>query len=509
MKKSVKNFSLVMGMAVAMQLSIACLPVIANAAEWREGVSYKVGEVVTYNGTNYECLAGHTAWVGANWNPRDTTTLWKVTEKNESTPTGQTTTPSTSQKESKVKGEYTSKIGETYNVGDMVRYNGKEYICKTTHTYHGDPSWLPGGAGNLWMLASEGNNTPITQPTEPTTTPIWQPTQPTTPTTTPIWQPTQPTTPTLPVELVAAKGKWGEKVFAPYVDVTLYPLTSIGTYMDLTGNKYYTLAFITSKNGGTPAWGGAIDYNQNTTDPWEPITYIRDGIKRVREAGGDVIVSFGGATGTELAMDIKDVTKLQQTYQKVIDEYKLTWVDFDIEGAAVSDRPSIQRRNQAIAALQKANPNLTIGYCLPVLPEGLTADGIYVLQDAKEKGVKIDVVNIMTMDYGPAYTKDMGDYAIEAAKNTEAKIREIGLNAKIGNTPMIGVNDVANNVFQLEDAKQLLEWGKTNDSVRLLSMWSITRDHAKGTGLYNYTMIPQNEYDFTNIFKEFNNLNNK
>ena len=114
------------------------------------------------------------------------------------------------------------------------------------------------------------------------------------------------------------------------------------------------------------------------------------------------------------------------------------------------------------------------------------------------------MVNIMTMDYGPAYNGDMGKYAIEAAKNAEKQIRALGIGAKMGNTPMIGQNDVSTEKFDLDDAREVLEWAKTNDNVRLLSMWSITRDKSQGTGLYNCTMIPQEDYEFTNIFKSFN-----
>jgi GH18 family chitinase len=40
-------------------------------------VTYHVGDRVTYLGATYEAIVTHTAAVGANWNPRDTPTLWK------------------------------------------------------------------------------------------------------------------------------------------------------------------------------------------------------------------------------------------------------------------------------------------------------------------------------------------------------------------------------------------------------------------------------------------------
>ncbi|MCW3478507.1 lytic polysaccharide monooxygenase [Neisseriaceae bacterium JH1-16] len=50
----------------------------SGATEWREGVAYTVGQIVSYQGKRYKCLQAHTAWTGANWNPASSTTLWKV-----------------------------------------------------------------------------------------------------------------------------------------------------------------------------------------------------------------------------------------------------------------------------------------------------------------------------------------------------------------------------------------------------------------------------------------------
>ncbi len=44
------------------------------SAEWAVGVSYKVGDVVTYQGSRYECRQAHTAQVG--WQPPNVLALW-------------------------------------------------------------------------------------------------------------------------------------------------------------------------------------------------------------------------------------------------------------------------------------------------------------------------------------------------------------------------------------------------------------------------------------------------
>lgn len=43
-------------------------------AEWAVGVAYKVGDVVTYQGSRYECRQAHTAQVG--WQPPNVLALW-------------------------------------------------------------------------------------------------------------------------------------------------------------------------------------------------------------------------------------------------------------------------------------------------------------------------------------------------------------------------------------------------------------------------------------------------
>ncbi|WP_066856959.1 Ig-like domain-containing protein [Halodesulfovibrio spirochaetisodalis] len=293
------------------------------------------------------------------------------------------------------------------------------------------------------------------------------------------------------------------KVFAPYVDVCTWPTFSISEYQKNTSQKYTTLAFIVSDSSGNPSWGGYY--------PVADKFYLEE-IEAVRKAGGDVIVSFGGASGTELALKHGNVAELQAAYQSVIDTYNLTWVDFDIEGAAVADRPSIDRRNKAIAGLQAANPELKVAFCLPVLPQGLTGQGLFVIQNAKQNGVRVDLVNVMAMDYGdypaPNPEGQMGKYAIDAATNTHRQMIDIGVNTQIGITPMIGQNDIMSERFYLKDAQQLFEWAIAPAQlpwVGMLSMWSTGRDNGGCAGSLSATCsgITQDEFAFTKIFQKY------
>ncbi|MHC5258538.1 chitinase [Streptomyces sp. UC4497] len=262
--------------------------------------------------------------------------------------------------------------------------------------------------------------------------------------------------------------------FAPYVDTSLQPKFDLVDSSKVTGVKEYNLAFITSGGDCAPKWGGVTDLGSD-----EVAAQIGD----LRSAGGDVRVSFGGASGTELAQACSSAGDLAAAYQKVIDQFDLTKVDFDIEGGALPDTAANTERAEAIATLQKNNPDLNVSVTLPVMPEGLTQDGVNFLKNAKENGASPDLVNIMAMDYGASYSGDMGDYAEQAATATQAQVKSaLGLSdadawKALAITPMIGVNDVSSEVFKVEDATQLVSFAKEK-GLGGLSMWSATRDKA-------------------------------
>ncbi|GAA0906755.1 glycoside hydrolase family 18 protein [Streptomyces thermoalcalitolerans] len=293
--------------------------------------------------------------------------------------------------------------------------------------------------------------------------------------------------------------------FAPYVDTSLFPAFDLLAAADATGVKNYNLAFVTDGGGCTPKWGGVGDLASNG---------VASQIGALRAKGGDVRVSFGGAAGSELATACSSVDALAAAYGKVVDQFKLTKVDFDVEGGALPDKAANTRRAQAIAKLQQSHPDLDVSFTLPVMPEGLTQDGVNLLADAKANGVKISTVNIMAMDYGPAFSDDMGDYAEQAATATQAQIKGIlGLSESeawktVAVTPMIGVNDVVTEVFKVEDATQLVNFAKSK-GIGWLSMWSATRDKQcpggpKQAADATCSSINQGDFAFSKAFAAFN-----
>ena len=200
------------------------------------------------------------------------------------------------------------------------------------------------------------------------------------------------------------------------------------------------------------------------------------------------VVSFGGAAGVELAVACRSAAAVRNAYAAAIAAYRPARLDFDIEGATIANRAATGRRDAAIAALQRANHRLRVSFTLPVLPTGLDRDGLAVLRDAIRHHVTLTYINLMTMDYGDDAAPDpagrMGAYAIDAAEATVRQLARLYPHTSatwrrghIGLTPMIGLNDVTTETFDLGDAAQLATYARTS-GIGLISMWALGRDRA-------------------------------
>ncbi|MEV8096846.1 cellulose binding domain-containing protein [Kitasatospora sp. NPDC085879] len=360
------------------------------------------------------------------------------------------------------------------------------------------------------------NDVSCSSGTGPAPTPSGRPTGTATPKPTPTptatrttASPTPTATKTTASPTPTSTGTPGGGRFAPYVDTSLYPAFDLVGTAKASGVKHYTLAFIVSGGGCTPKWGGVSDLSNDA---------VAAQIGALRAAGGDVRVSFGGANGSELATACSSAADLAAAYQKAVDAYGLTKVDFDVEGGALANTAANTRRAQAVAQLQRTAAGkgkaLDVSFTLPALPSGLTQDGINLVANAKDNGVQVGAVNIMAMDYGDGAAPNpqgrMGKYAIDAATATQAQIKSVlGLSdsaawAKTAVTPMIGVNDVASEVFTVADATQLADFAKTKH-LAWLAMWSGTRDKACPGGAKAFadatcSSIDQQPLAFTRAF---------
>jgi chitinase len=293
-----------------------------------------------------------------------------------------------------------------------------------------------------------------------------------------------------------ARADWPARVFAPYVYLGADDGFELTRCDDACGQKFYTLAFIIKDKDGKPAWDGRFGLDHR---------FYAQQIAALRLRGGDVIVSFGGAGGTEMALADQNSDALADDYQRVIDTYHVTWLDFDIEGDALNNAQANQRRNAALAKLQARNPDLSFSYTLPVDPNGIPEEAQKLLADAKAKGVKVRSANVMTMDFGPRFSrgKKMADVCIASALKAHEQCQAIDPSIRIGLTPMIGQNDQKSEVFTVGDAVALRDWAAGQPWICSLSFWCSNRDNSAGHHDNSSSGIAQGAWDFTNIFKIF------
>lgn len=399
---------------------------------------------------------------------------------------------------------------KVYWGGDEVQYNGDVYKAKW---------WTKGDrpdkkVANTWDTPWElkSGNTDPTNPVDPTD---------------PV-DPTEPDNPPSDSKVIypdyssvdVGKGiVWPKSVFAPFVDATGWPPFPLAEKTKELKVPYYNLGFIVSQSADVckPTWG---TYYSAEKGP------LNDEIKKVRQMGGDVIVSFGGAANVPLHAAAPDAESLKEQYKRFVKAYGLTRIDFDIEGAWVNDTVSLKRNSKALKMLQdelKAeNYNLEVWFTLPVLPTGLTQDGINVINLALDAGVEIAGINVMTMDYGDATAPNpqnrMAEYGIDAIKGLHSQLKSVYNNhnisksdsqlwSMVGTTPMIGMNDVTTEIFNQQDARETLKFAQDN-KIGMISMWSINRDKSP-SGKLNYVSITessivQKDYEFSTIFNGFN-----
>ncbi len=272
----------------------------------------------------------------------------------------------------------------------------------------------------------------------------------------------------------AEKAAGTSTVYAPYVDAT-----EASDLDDAGSAAAYQLAFVIADGDACePAWNGTTPLGDRA---------VKSRVAALTESGASVRVSFGGASGTELAGACDDADDLADAYGAALDAAGATAADFDVEGDALKDSDAVDLRSEAIARLQRDRPRLTVSFTLPVMPSGLDDDALALLHSANDASVEVSTVNIMTMNYASSYDGDMGDYAERAARATHRQVRDVFETSPatawraLALTSMLGVNDVENETFTLEDAAQVRKFAEEK-GIAWVSMWATFRDRECGDG---------------------------
>ncbi|KAF0813468.1 Chitosanase [Andreprevotia sp. IGB-42] len=250
------------------------------ADSWQEGTTYTAGTVVSYNGQDYRALVTHTAYVGANWNPAGTPTLWaaqgtstatpiptptsKPTSLPTTTPTG---APVTSAPTATPKPATPTPVSSTcYAAWSATSvYTGGQRVTQQNVNY--EAKWWTQGdnpalstADGVWKnLGNCGSsNTPVPTVTpKPTTAPITPTPKPTTAPITPTPKPTTaPVTPT------------PKPTTAPVTPTPTTAPTAVpgGANLDDPAKKEIAMQLVSSAENSSLNWRGQFAYIEDIGD---------------------------------------------------------------------------------------------------------------------------------------------------------------------------------------------------------------------------------------------------
>jgi hypothetical protein len=269
------------------------------------------------------------------------------------------------------------------------------------------------------------------------------------------------------------------------------------TVMSATGVRWFTLAFVLSNGGCAPAWDG-----------YRPLTGGVDQttVNRIRSAGGDVVPSFGGASGTKLEKVCGSASALAGAYQQVINAYGLKAIDIDIETDAYSDTTVQQRTVDALKLVRANNPGILIYVTFPSDRSG--PDASFINRSA-QSGLTVDAWTIMPFDFG-GNGQDMGALSTQAAEGLKNRlVSAYGYSAdqayrRSGISSMNGVTDVGE-VVTVANFRTMLAYAQQHHLARL-TFWSVNRDRPCGSGGGGDDTcggVSQAAWDYTRVFAQY------
>ena len=282
-------------------------------------------------------------------------------------------------------------------------------------------------------------------------------------------------------------------LYSPYLYVNLPPQLASPTFMGAMvervrsliglpggdfpdGVKALTLAFATGECGEEHWDGVGVD------------SMVKATLIKLRRSNIDYVISTGGADGVFTCSSETGMAKFIAHYSS----RHLLGFDFDIE-AGQSEQVIANLVKQIHGAMQR-HPHLRMSFTLAAMsattPDqpALNAHGASVMKAIERAGLKNYFINLMVMNFGEAKPENcvvegtrcaMAASAIAVARNF-AKEYRVPLQ-RIELTPMIGVNDLVENIFTLSDARQLAGYVH-NNNLGGLHFWSLNRDGVCSPG---------------------------
>lgn len=285
---------------------------------------------------------------------------------------------------------------------------------------------------------------------------------------------------------------------APYLYLGWGDPQDATSVMSETGVSAFTMAFMLSSGGCTPAWDGQ-----------RPLTGGVDEqtIDAIQGAGGQVQISFGGWSGNKLGPNCSSPEEFAGAVQQVIDAHGPDVVDFDIENTDELEDYEVQDRIlRGIAIVKENNPGVRTVVTIPTSISGPAGAGARLIERAAELGTPIDNYTIMTFDFGGS---DMVADSISAAEGLKDQLKaangwsDAEAYAHSGISGMNGISDVGETTTP-EQWTEIRDWASAQGLTRF-AYWAVNRDRpCPGGGVVaNCSGIAQEDLAFTRITAGF------
>jgi hypothetical protein len=281
---------------------------------------------------------------------------------------------------------------------------------------------------------------------------------------------------------------------APYLFLGWGDPPSPSAVMEATGVRSFTMAFVLSDGGCSPAWDGS-----------RPLTGGADAaaIDEIRAAGGDIVPSFGGWSGNKLGPNCGSPEELAGAYQEVIDAFGLSAIDIDIENTDEFENEVVQDRILGALKIVKANnPGIQTIVTFGTSTTGPNYYGNRLIEQAAALDAGIDIFTIMPFDFG---SSDIETDTIGAAEGLRAKLMstfgwsESQAYRHLGISGMNGLSD-QQEMTSVATWTAIRDWASAK-GVGRLAFWAVNRDRpCPGGGVVsNCSGIDQQEWEFTRI----------
>jgi hypothetical protein len=257
---------------------------------------------------------------------------------------------------------------------------------------------------------------------------------------------------------------------APYIYSNVSGNKDPVKVMQTTGVKAFTLAFILNQGNCTPIWdSGSLNDSSKSNR-----------INAIRKAGGDVVVSFGGASGNKLGNACKNETALAAAYQKVINTYQLKAIDIDLEAGEVGQSLKVLK---ALKIVKQKNPGIETIMTLGTGTGGLVGGEVKIPGQAKSIGSPVDNWTIMPFDFSGNDSKlNHGTATVSASEGLHRQLKsalggtDAEIYAKQGISSMNGRTDTGGNVT-VANFNTMLKYVQDHNLTRF-TYWELSRDNA-------------------------------